>query len=188
MLGTKSFSRTLANIRGMKTEMDTQTASIYNGWDNRFDRIDRAFRDAYDESLYDTGYRWIYEMIEKASNWDEIHDLLTDANFHSVVARLRMAPGNPLRWSPAEHNTEHVKLHDGVYKFVYWGYDIDGAYRQVRDLGIIVKDNIIAIDETLANLLPAVLEVHNCERDALCKVFVERLTWNGREFEITIGS
>ena len=165
-----------------------ETQRLIDKQDDRLESIDRAFQTAYNESLFDTGYRWLCEVIEDTSSWDEIYEQLTDANFHSVVARLRMHPGNPLRWSPAEHNMEHVRLRDGVYRFVYWGYDIDGAYRQVRDLGIIVRDNLIAIDETLANLLPAVLEVHNCERDALCKVFVERLTWNGREFEITIGS
>lgn len=92
MLGTKEFSASLARLSDLAKQMDDATAEALTTLrsnsisDNLLCLVDQAFHDE-GERFFSEGYRWLREAIA-GRNFNEIKEILTDANFHNIVERL----------------------------------------------------------------------------------------------------
>ena len=149
-----------------------------------------CFLHFYTLSLFDPGYERLVDEIKVARDWQKIGDMLTDANFHSVAGYLVESglydPAfTPLQWSM---DTLQCDLPDGHYNFRYYGFGSTDFIRRERAGEGVVIENGKFDDITLVNMYKVVLEVHNVDVDGLNKIFVERLDWNGSEFDVFIGS
>ena len=88
----KGFSESLARLASLRQQLDDATAEALNTLrsnsigENLLSLVERAFSED-GERFFSEGYRWLREAIA-GRNFNEVIEILTDANFHSVAERL----------------------------------------------------------------------------------------------------